>query len=77
MVFRLSIIVSLACKGNPILATLLVFLYYMAFSMIEAMIERLLFGERFEHWIDPFFALTFMMFAGLCSYQCAKYKETP
>lgn len=36
-----------ASKGNPVVSTLTVMLFYIMFNVLEATVERLIFGERF------------------------------
>lgn len=65
--------VALAAGGNVFLAVLTVFLFYIPFSMIEAMVEKMIWGDRFEHWLDPLFMLAFMSFACTVVWACAQY----
>tara|TARA_R100000657_G_C4578463_1_gene41558 strand:- start:159 stop:407 length:249 start_codon:yes stop_codon:yes gene_type:complete len=62
---------GLASKGNPFIAVVTVFVFWIMFSAMEAGIEKLIWGERFEHWLDPVFILIFMGYAGLAVWQCA------
>lgn len=64
-----------ACKGNPILTTLLVGLFYLAFNSLEAMVEELIFGDRFLHFLDPIFSLIAIAYAAYCVWQCAVYNS--
>lgn len=66
--------IAISSKGNPALAVLTVFLFYMAFNGVEASVETLIFGERFLHWLDPIFQLLFMGYAGLTVWYCAAYQ---
>lgn len=63
---------AVACDGNPVLAIISVFLFYVFFSLLEAMIEKLVWGERFEHWLDPLFIGVFMAYAGWVVWVCAE-----
>lgn len=67
--------VARSAKGNPITSTALVILFYLMFSVVEATVERLLFGERFEHWLDPFFGAAFMAYAAYCVFCCAVFNS--
>lgn len=69
---RMASRIALASDGNPVLASATVFLFWLAFSAIEAIVERLVFGERFEHWLDPIFGLAFMAYAAWCVWVCAE-----
>lgn len=72
ILFSSARIVAGASGGNPITAVLVVFLFYLGFNCAEAIIERLIWGERFEHFLDPIFVLAFMSHAALCVYYCSK-----
>lgn len=63
-----------ASKGNPITATLTVMLFMLMFNMMEATVEKLIFGERFEHWLDPLFICAFMAYAAYAVWMCAAYQ---
>lgn len=62
-----------AAKGNPLIAVAVVFLAYIAFNTLEALIEQLIFGERFPHWLDIPFVLAFIAWGGYTVYLCAHY----
>lgn len=63
-----------ASKGNPVVSTLTVMLFYIMFNVLEANVERLLFGERFEHWLDPFFICAFIAYAAYAVWMCAAWQ---
>lgn len=63
--------IAVASKGNPVLATMTVMGYWGMFIFFEVGIERLIWGERFEHWLDPIFSIGFMAFAAHAVWQCA------
>lgn len=60
-----------ASNGNPIISTIVVALFYLAFNQFEAMIEILLFGERFVHWLDPLFATSAISYSAYAVWWCA------
>lgn len=64
-----------ASNKNPIVATITVMLFYLAFNLLEATVEKLIFGHRFEHWLDPIFMLGFIGYAGLAVSCCATLRE--
>lgn len=68
-------ILANSCKGNPILTTCTIMLFYVMFNMVEAQIERLIFGERFEHWLDIVFQLCAIAYAAYAVYWCALYNN--
>lgn len=62
-----------ASDGNPVITTCVVILFFIMFNMVLSVVEKLLFGERFEHWLDPVFASGFIVYAALAVYGCAEY----
>lgn len=68
-----SLILAKASKGNPALATVTVILFYVMFNTLESVIEFLLFGKRFEHWVDVLFGIIFIAYSAYCVYWCAIY----
>lgn len=64
-----------ACKGDPVFTTITTGLFWLAFNCFEGMIEKLIFGERFEHWLDPVFALVFIAWSAYAVYWCAVYNS--
>jgi hypothetical protein len=69
-----------ASDGNPVTSTLVVMLFFIAFNVVEAGIEKLIFGDRFEHFLDPIFALVFIGYAAYAVFWCALFnseKHTP
>ena len=70
-VFASVAMVVTASRGNPVTSVLVVGLFYVAFNLLEAMIEKLIWGKRFVHWLDPVFALGFVSYAGLTVWACS------
>lgn len=66
--------IAVASKGNPVLAIMTVMGYWGMFIFVEVGIERLIWGERFEHWLDPIFNVCFIGFAGLVVWECAVFQ---
>lgn len=64
-----------AASGSPITTTVVVLLFYFFFNVIEASIEKLAFGERFTHWLDPFFGVAFIAYAAYAVYACALHNS--
>ncbi len=64
-----------SAEGNPIITTCVVFLFYLLFSLFEAAVEVLVFGERFEHWLDPLFVGCFIAYSAYAVYACAVYNS--
>ncbi|WKT59137.1 hypothetical protein Q2E61_09375 [Microbulbifer thermotolerans] len=73
-IFRSAEIIAVASDRNPILASVIVFIFYLWFNAVEASAEILIFGHRFEHWLDPFFILVFMTYSALTVWACAVEK---
>lgn len=60
-----------ASNGNPAVAVATVGLFYLLFNFVEATVEKVIFGERFEHFLDPLFGFAFIVFAGYSVVACA------
>ena len=65
-----------ASNGNPVISTLTVMLFYLMFTLFEAAMERLVFGERFEHLFDLLFAGAFIAYSAYSVYWCAIYNSS-
>ena len=75
----MTLALAKASNGNPVISTATVMLFFVMFNMLEAGIEKLIFGERFEHWLDPFFMLAFIAYSAYAVWWCAVFngsKET-
>ena len=66
-----AITIALASKGNPVTALFVVMLFYFAFLQIEILLEHLIFGKRFEHWLDVPISLGFFAYGGYVVLACA------
>lgn len=62
-----------ACNGNPVSSTVVIGMFAIAFNVVEAQIERLLFGAPFAHALDPLFGVTFIIYAAYAVYWCAVF----
>ncbi len=65
-----------ASKGNPVVSTATIILFYVMFNLLEAMVEKLVFGERFEHWLDPLFMMAFISYSAYSVWMCAVFNTT-
>lgn len=74
-IYTSAMALASASKGNPVISTVTVMLFYLMFNILEAGIETLLFGDRFEHWLDPAFQLMFMAYAAFSVYACAAHNS--
>lgn len=72
-IYNSSMIIARASKGSPVLSVATVMLFYLMFNMFESGVERIIFGERFEHWLDIVFRLGFISYAAFSVYSCAIY----
>ena len=58
-------------RGNPVVSTSTILLFFLMFNLLESSIERLAFGERFEHWLDPLFTMAFISYSAYAVWWCA------
>ncbi len=72
---RATLRLAQACRGNPVKSTLTIMLFYVMFNIMETLIEKLIFGERFEHFLDLVFSLAFIAYAAYAVYWCAVYNS--
>jgi len=72
---KATLALARASNGNPVLSTLTVMLFFVMFNVLEATIEKLMFGERFEHWLDPFFMLAFIAYSAYSVWWCSIFNS--
>ena len=70
---RFTFALVMASEGNPVLSTLTIAMFYLFVNLFEGQVERLIFGERFEHFIDPIISASFIIFAAYAVWCCAVY----
>ena len=68
---KVTAYLAASCDDNPIFTTIMIFFAYVYFSLIESLVEQLLFGESFEHWFDLLFLFLFFSWSALATYICA------
>ena len=76
---KTTLALARASNGNPVISTVTVILFFLMFNLLEAMTEKLIFGDRFEHWLDPFFIMVFIAYSAYAVWWCAVFngsKET-
>lgn len=76
---KLTLALAKASDGNPIISTATVMLFFVMFNVLEANLEKLIFGQCFEHWLDPFFIMAFIAYSAYAVWWCAVFngsKET-
>lgn len=61
----------IACEGNPIMTVFISFLFYVGANGLEALIEKVFWGETFLHWFDLVLAAGFLLFAAKTVWVCA------
>lgn len=64
-----------ACNGNPVSSTVVVSMFAIAFNLVEAQVERLLFGAPFAHALDPVIGIGFIGYAAYAVYWCAVFNS--
>ena len=74
IITKATIYLCKACDNNPIFTTVMIYLAMVFFNMLEAVVEELIFGEHFEHWLDPIFMGCFIAWAAYAVSVCAKLK---
>lgn len=72
---RSAMALARAADGNPTITTVVTMLFFVGFSILEGQIELLIWGERFLHWLDPFFIVGFMAYAAYSVYACAVFNS--
>lgn len=73
---KITIYMVHASSGNPVITTLLVFFVYLAFDLLESTVEKMIWGERFEHWLDPIIIGVFIAWGSYSVYLCALYNSS-
>lgn len=64
-----------SANGSPITTTLVIMLFYIMFNVLEALIEKVIFGEMFVHILDPVFGAMFIGYAGYAVMACALFNS--
>lgn len=65
-----------AADGSVLRVLIVIWIAYAAVTMIECQIEKLIWGERFEHFLDPIILTLFFVFAAYSVYMCALYNRS-
>ncbi|MGP9633742.1 hypothetical protein ACT3R7_11815 [Halomonas sp. AOP43-A1-21] len=66
--------IAVAAQGQPVSAMITVAMHWLMFTVFEVAIEKLIWGESFQHWLDPIFNACFIGFAGMVVWQCAVFQ---
>ena len=64
-----------ASKGCPVMSTATILLFYVMFTLFEGQVEKLIFGDRFEHWLDPIFSAVFICYAAYTVAVCGAFNS--
>lgn len=73
--FRAARIVAAASNGNPLKSTGLVIMFVFGINLLFAVVETLIWGEMFQHWLDVALLVAAIVFAGMSAYECAVYNN--
>lgn len=73
---RSVLILVQASDGNPVMTTVTVFLFMLVFNVLESIVEKLIFGECFVHFLDLLFTAAFIAYALYAIWECAEYNKT-
>lgn len=72
----ITLTLARASNGNPVISTATILLFFVMFNLLEAAIETMVFGSRFEHWLDPIFIMAFIAYSAYAVWWCAIYNES-
>lgn len=75
LIHQSAMTIAAASKGNPVTATFTVILFVLGLQFISATAERLIWGERFEHWLDVVMLAASVAYAAYVVYACALYNS--
>lgn len=64
-------VVAAASNGNPVTSTVLIILFVFGIDFLFGVVETLIWGETFKHWLDAVLLAVSIVFAGMTTYECA------
>lgn len=70
-----TLILARSCNGNPLMTTGVVILFYLMTNALMATLETLLYGERFEHWLDPVLQVSAIAYSAYAVWGCALHNS--
>ena len=76
LIYRSAKYLCASAKYNPIMALALTWMFYLLFTLAEAQVETLIWGDRFEHWLDPVFFVLLALYQFAVIEVCAIINET-
>lgn len=62
-------------KNSILITCIIIFIIYTLFNYVEAQVEILIYGERFEHSLDTVFLSGFILFTVYCIIGCLIEKD--
>lgn len=68
---RSAIVIARSSGGNPVLAMLVVFGFWVALNLVAGQVETLIWGSPFPHWMDVVVLVTAIIYAAACVWYCA------
>lgn len=74
-VHQSAVRIVMATKADPVPGVAVVLLFFLLFNLFEATVEAAIWGEPFAHWLDPFFAMAFMIYAAYITYLCSEVNK--
>ena len=75
LIAKSTTVVAKSADGNPVIAVLVVMFFYIMLNTAMASIEKLVFGERFVHYLDPLIGCAFIAYAAYVVYACAVFNS--
>jgi len=75
LIHESAMTVASAAQGNPVIATIVVIMFVLGIQMLEATVEQLIWGKRFEHWLDVVIISGSIAYAAYVVYACALFNS--
>lgn len=72
ILLRPAHVLAKACGYEPLYSVGMTLLFYLMVNHLEAVIERVIFGESFEHPLDILVASVFVAYAGYTTFLCSE-----
>lgn len=67
-------VIAKSCDSNPVMTTTLIVLFWFMLNEAEAIVETLLFGDRFTNWLDPIFMTLLIAYSAYVVWVCYQTK---
>ncbi|QJD58171.1 hypothetical protein HG264_04190 [Pseudomonas sp. gcc21] len=75
LIHKSAMTIASATQGNPVIATFVVIMFVLGIQMLEVTVEQLIWGERFEHWLDVVIIAASIAYAAYVVYACALFNS--